>query len=378
MADDKTKQAPAEDQKTLAAVIDEGDKAPLDDAEAEALWNELARADAAKAENADAPAAEPEDKDSGADEAPPAEAGTDKAPTAASDKSAQAAGKDTGKPASTPAPDAWATAAPDLRAAHQATLSELENTKRANADLALNYRRVSGTVSGLQKKIDALQKASSTPPTKDAGAGKPEAGETPSDLSSIFDVDPIKEFEKEYPEIAKPLIGTLRQFSKALVQRAEKAEQQLAEISEDRREQSISVQEQIVAAEHPDWKAVCLSGEFGTWVAGQPQFVQDAILANGDAIVNGHDAARIISMFKGDRARSGGGPGEPPAGDGRAGMEKTSLPVPDKRKSQLESAAYPRGKGNAKVSSGLPPPDADGEEIWNYFAERDRREGAAS
>ena len=336
MADEPAPVQPSDDSTT-----------PLDEAaEEQAIWAELEAEEPAGSEDAEA-------GDAGDTETP--------------------GDTDTGEPASELAADIWTTATPEQRAAFEATRTERDDLQGRHDDLAVKYRRVGGTVSGLQKKTDRLQGELDAAKGGDAGDGSQDDG--PANLTAIFEAPEVVNFAETYPEVAGPFLGTMRRVAEALERRASQADLKIEDLSEDRRTNALATQAEILTAAHPDWYAVQASEEFIEWESKQPAYVCDAINESND----GESLAAILSSFKQSQQAGGNGSAEPSEGVVAPGTPEPSPPLTDKRQAQLASSAYPRGKGTAKVQSGVPAPHADPEVVWAYYEERERlqqQEGA--
>ena len=317
-----------------------------DDAEAAKIW-----ADMDKAEAAAAAEPEPKEPDPAAQADEPAEG------SQPADKPAdQPAGTADAAPAATP--DIWANATPEQRAAYDEATRKLNETND-------RYRRVSGTVSALQRKINAYEKGQPAPKgAQPKAAEKPGAQpkDEPKKPTSILDDPDLAKVEAEYPEV----IGPLKKGFKTLEERTESMQRKLDAMDEAEFDAHIEQQVDYVVSQHPDYKKLRSSPEFKKWREQAPQFVHDGIARNAQVIVDGHEVATIVEMFKRDT-----GWGRPatqqPAAAAAPGTQQPA--VSDKRKAQLESAAAPRGRGPAP-HTGQPETDED---WWNHFEEQDRR-----
>lgn len=321
------------------------------------IWAELEAQDEAAAAAASA-SAEPEPEPAPDADQTPAE---DDQPAEPSEPPAEPAG--TAEPAAPAAPDIWANATPEQRAAleelrkqHEATLEQLNKTN----DL---YRRVSGTVSALQKKLNRYE-GRQAPAA--AAAGKPgdkaqdDAAKKPS---SILDDPELAKVEAEYPEV----IGPLKKGFKTLEERTEAMAAKLEAMDAKEFEAHLVEQSQFVASQHPDYETLIRTPEFKRWRAEAPQFIQDAIIRNAKEIVDGHEVASVVEVFK---LQTGWGrqATQQPAAEAPGNPQPTAQPDP-KRKAQLESAAAPRGRGPSP-KNGQPESDED---WWNYWDEQERR-----
>jgi hypothetical protein len=316
-----------------------------DDEESQKIWDDLNKADAAEAANAEIEA----DPTPPADQ-PPADASAD-APADTSDP-APPADKAAGDAAT---PDTWANATPEQRAAYDAATRKLNETNEL-------YRRSAGTVSGLQRKINALEAQLGGKPQPKAG-DKP--GDTPKDEkkpTSILDDPRLKKVGDEYPEVIGPLMEIFAESEK----RTETLARKLDGMAAESRGRHIDDQVEFVLSQHPDYGNLRKSKEFKAWREQAPAFVHDAIGRNAQEVVDGQEVAAVIEMFK-LQTGYGRSPAKPPASTPAPGT--TQPAVSDKRKAQLESAAAPRGSAPAP-RTGQPETD---EEWWKHFEEQDRK-----
>lgn len=317
------------------------------------IWNELAAADAAKAgstteetpDKAAEPVAEPEKK---------ADAPADKSATTQS-----ADGKGTAQAAPGPA-DIWANATPEQRAAFEATRKDLDTTNAL-------YRRVSGTVSGLQRKIDALTRKDTPQGASTAADSAAKAKDAAEAASSLLDDPDLKKAAEDYPEV----FGPIKKVVTALEARAEKAERELTGVSTQHRMRSLHEQRAYVQQKHPDFNEIAGSAKFHAWYEKQPPYVKTAIDRNANEIIDGFEVADIVGRFKSET-----GAARPQPKPASPAPQKPTPAADPKRALQQDSAITPRTKGPAKVASG-PPEDGDEAALWNYYAEQDKRKERA-
>lgn len=351
--------------------------------EAAKIWNDMAAAEAGGSKDPAPPAdaAEPNPAEAATKEAEPAaQAEADKPAGAPADQQTTttaktadiAAATDTGTPASATDTDIWATAPEPLRAAFEATRTERDQAQT-------NYRRVSGTVSGLQRKIDKLnrdldeaKKGTSGKPASEAPSTASEDAATGDRPSGIADSEELKKAEEEFPEVVKPLKSALRALETELAS----ARKELGGVSAKHRDDNLAKQAQTVFSDHPDYGDIHGSDEFRAWYETAPPYVRAAVERNAQHVVDGAEVSHVVKLFKTETGW------KPPSKPGAAPSPKTgaepparpagSTPPPDdpKRKDQLESAAGTRSRTPAVATHS---DSDDPEAIWKRLAEQERR-----
>lgn len=336
-----------------------------EDVDEQKLWNEFEKAD----QGGTAPASETSDNARLPGDGPTTTETTAEPASVDETSAAEHETKDsadgTGTAEAAPQPvDIWANAPPDLRAAHEATRKELDTTQT-------KYRRVSGTVASYQRTADALRREVDT-----LKAGKP-AGASAAAKDSVeppkgFDDQAWKKFQDDYPEVAGPMIALREETARVSAENAA-LKSELGGISAVHRERYLDEQYRRVIETHPDYDRIAKSDTFQAWYEQAPPYLRVGVERNGVVVVDGDEVAHIVSVFKSETGAGGAAKPPPPRGGG-----SPQPPVSDKRTLQLEAASTPRGKGPAKVHSGLPEPD-DGEGMWNYLERQDaeaaRRQG---
>lgn len=307
--------------------------------EAEKAWAEFDKADSASA----AP-----DKPDTTAEPVKAEPAEDKAAQAATQTPDATKGT---APAAPEAVDPWANATPEQRIALDAIRADLEREKT-------DKRRIAGTVSGQQRKINTLEQQLKVIP-RGTAEGKP-ATEPKTDEQWVA-------FEKDYPELA-PVVGSLRKELSAAKTELAGMKSELGGISTDHRTRNLYEQGAYVQQQHPDYDQIAKSPEFEAWYAASPGYVRVGIERNAERIVDGNEVSDLVKKFKVETGWASPAPSAP------KDAGKPQPPASDKRSIQMESANTPRSKGPARVNSGLPDPD-DAEGSWKYYEELDRRKG---
>lgn len=260
-----------------------------------------------------------------------------------------------------PAEDVWKDAPEALRKAHEADVAKHE----------ANFKRISGTVSGYQRKADRLEaenrklREAAQPPAQPADDAAPADGD-------LLEDPEFKKAMDEYPEVMAPVakvVGSLTRQLKAANDRAERLEGSIGNLSTAEQERIFDEQETALAQVHPDWKDVTATPDFLDWVAAQPRYVRDALERNGENIIDATEAADLISRYKAERQPNP----SPPDG----GEEPNPSEQKNHRAQQLESAAAPRGRGSGKVTTGVPE-DATDQQVWDFYEEEDRRKQQAA
>lgn len=312
---------------------------------ADAIWNELAAAEKPPADAGGGATQAGADTSASSDKSAAATTGTE------TDPAATAAGKVKDGAASsakdTPASDdPWAAVPPDLKKKYD----DLEHEVRSNR----------GRLAASTRKINALL-AGATPAAAPAGAAAKEGA--PVESNALFEDSEWKAFETEYGDVAKPikkLIGSLAATNENL-------KRELATHTTQRRDDHFASQEDIALETHKDFNQAVASSEFKRWFDSAPSYVQDGVRRNGTNIVNGVEAAQLVTQFKNETGWGKAAAQPDPAAATAAAASATALS--DKRRQQLESAATPRTAGHAKVSTEIPE-DGDPQAIWNALAAR--------
>lgn len=272
-----------------------------------------------------------------------------------------------GKPPSAAQPqdtqnDIWASAPPELRAAHEAALKDFENRDR----------RLRGQVSALQRQINTLMSspAPQQAAPKDGAAEGGEQGEGQSG-DGFLASDEWRAFYEEYPDVAGPLAKVVGSLQSQLQHQSKV----LAAIGVDYEMQAMEEQRRLLAEVHPDYEQVVSDqAHFVQWLETQPRHIREAAIRNANGIVDANEAADVVGRYKAFRT---GQSGHQTQGGGNA--QQPANPTDNRRTSrrqlQLQSATAARSRGPA-AASGIPE-DGDPEVIWQQFDEMERRQGRA-
>jgi hypothetical protein len=262
--------------------------------------------------------------------------------------------------------DIWATATPEQKA-------ELQKLQAEAATARAEFKRMAGTVSGMSKKIDALDKQVKAAATPAQQEGAAEATE------DFFATKEWKAFAEEYPQLAEKQAAAW----KPLLGKFEKVEKNLKGITDERTDQQISDDYAAVLADHDDYPDIKGSQELINWIHANSDvdFIQDAIKRNEKVIVRPKEVSRLIKMFKEDtgwkpKAKTegqAGGQGQdkgqkPADGQQAEGTSQTQAReqtrAETRREAQLEASASPRTEGQGAVTDAAP---NDEKKAWDYF-----------
>ena len=224
-----------------------------------------------------------------------------------SDAGDEAAPKDAAKD-----DDIWADATPEQRAAHEAALQENKSHRgRASAE---DRRR---HADDLQAKKAIAERAAKEPAT-------PETAED------------YEQFKTEYPEVAGPVEA---RFARLEAENAE-LRSRVTNLDATQLSAAIDSEEALLEQRHPEWRTFTASKEFSDWLTEQPRYIQEGLARNGDAIVDGLEAASLLDMFTGptnDPASETPTEGNPaPKGTGKNGIDS-------RRQRRLQSAVTTQG-----------------------------------
>lgn len=269
--------------------------------------------------------------------------------------------------------DIWANATPDQRAAFEAAQEEVQRLQHAE-------RSNRGRLSALQRQIDELNRSrgSSKAASEDAAGDRTGSGKGSDDQGAdgtgFLESEDWKHFQEEYPEVAGPLTTAISSLQ-AEVTRQNK---ELSAIGNDRRQNALEEQADLLTEAHSDWRDVVADDGFEEWVALQPRHIREAAVRNAEEIVDAEEAADVVGRFKAFRDEQGAGDGsqqgqQPGAGDRQsAGSGNRQA----RRQRQLESASTTRSRGPG-VASGIPE-DGDPETIWRQFDQMESRQAGGA
>jgi hypothetical protein len=247
------------------------------DSSRSAEWDRLDAEDAGRQADA-APSGD--DAAAGADEA--TDTGQASSPPASPAAETPPAGSEA------PADDIWKDAPEPLRAAYRAAE---EARIKAEAQVSTQTGRLrsatqqltalDGEVKSLREKVKPADKEAETGP--------------------ILTEEAKTTLRDEYPDVAAPLLDLIGGLEKKLAtlesDNASRAEQdEVARQLETQR--FLAEEEQALAGAHPDWRQVTADEKFTTWAQSQPRYVKEALIRNGDGIVDAVEASEIVQRYK--------------------------------------------------------------------------------
>jgi hypothetical protein len=244
------------------------------------------------------------------------------------------------------APDIWANAPPDLKAAHDQQVKALETAQTEHA-----RRSIEGRIASYQRRLKERAEA----------AGKP-AAETPPEEEA----DPFAEVVAEYPEIGVPIQKDRARVAEKLskFEAIEKSRQEAADLQMDT---DLMANERLLEEKHPGWdKYLHDHGPaFGAWIVDQPLSLRQAFITNQEAIIDPYSAIDTISAFK-SFVEANTQPPQPGATPPAAPQQRLN----PRRAAQLAGSASPHTAGSRPTVSGIPQ-DGDEQAIWNAFRDID-------
>lgn len=228
--------------------------------------------------------------------------------------------------------DIWATASPEIRAAHEA---EMAAARKAANDAKAQAGRMRKQFEELQASAD---KGADTPSSKTVG-------------------DTLDESLAEFPEIAKPVKDALAPIAKQLETLTTAETNRLAERRQEVVEH-IRSQQELLDAAHPGWEEEYTSGPkarlFYDWIQDQPKRLRDiALVHNAQHIFDAQGAIEVFDKFKSALAAAE----NPTAGNGQ------TQELSAKRAAQLDGTTSPRSPSGAPLVSGIPR-EGDADAIW--------------
>lgn len=250
--------------------------------------------------------------------------------------------------------DVWATAPQPLREAFEAL-------KR---DSDLRVRSMAGRHSHLERELQALRQQQQSnqqqPGTQPQDGREPSAGQ--GTASTGLDHDTIKQLREDYPEVAGPLIDLI-------AAQQTKLDQLSAPVQQFQQQQATAyanAQEQLLTSQVPDWQHAVRDDRFLGWLDTQPTALREAFQRNVENIVDGADAALVVSKFKADVGF---------AAAPTPGRAATPPPQDARRNRQLAGGRDIGGNGPPASNTG--PSDQDFDGSLNYWLEKAEREASS-
>jgi hypothetical protein len=241
------------------------------------------------------------------------------------------------------APDIWANAPPDLKAAHDGQVKALESAQTEHARRSIEGRIASYT-RRLQER-NAAAKAAAPAPTEEAA-------------------DTFAELAAEFPEIATPIIKD-RQVINEKLSKFEAIEKSRQEAADQQMDAELMANERMLEEKHPGWdKYLHEHGPaFGAWIVDQPFAIRQAFVTNQEAIIDPYAAIETLNAFKTFVAQNT----QPPQQGANPPSAAQQNRLNPRRAAQLAGSASPHTAGSRPTVSGIPQ-DADEQTLWNAWA----------
>ena len=268
-----------------------------------------------------------------------------------------------------PAGDIWANAPSELRSAFDALQSRADRAEHENASNR-------GRISALQNRIDSLLGA----PEQQNRAGAASTSPAPGDSQdNAFEGEEWQQFRDDFGEIAGPIekmFAAQASEIEAVKTENQRLRQGMKVVGEDRFIARSEQLESSVRQAHPDFDDIANSETFATWATRQPAYVQQAIVRNGENIVDAAEASDLIARYKADTGigSPGANGGGSASGTGNGSDSNATAARARRRDIQLRSASgLPSGKGEPSRQEKEPESE---EEAWDYWERRDAQEAA--
>ena len=151
----------------------------------------------------------------------------------------------------------------------------------------------------------------------------------------------------------------------------------LETVGEDRVQARSDRLEAEVRETHPEYDEIIASEAFANWARAAPAYIRDAIVRNGDFIVDAVETSDIFKRFKADTdfkgANGGNGGGSASAAENNGGDSSATAADP-RRQIQLDSATGPSSRGGEAPTQDKEPETY--EEAWSYWDKKDAQEAA--
>lgn len=209
----------------------------------------------------------------------------------------------------------------------EAQLERLRHSEASQRGRLGAYQR---QINDLQRQMQERQQAAQQQQQQPAGGGDDQQRQ---DMAEAMGSDDWQTFAEDFPDMARALEARLqsdRQERAQLEQRLASYEPALQSIQQQAQEQHLQVQEDALAARHPDWREVVAAPEFAEWLNQQPESLQ-RLTSSDDAA----EAAALLDMYQ---AQHGGG-----STGSRTG-------TPDRRQQRLAAAQSVGRRGAPRQS----------------------------
>ena len=219
---------------------------------------------------------------------------------------------------------------------------ELTKLKEENQRLQHQFNSVNGRVSAYQRQAEQYKQQLEQ-------RQQPQVGDNPQ--GSGMSDEKWEQLKEDYPDIAEAmesqLNGIRSQYEGELTRIKGEVEPLKQYQQQAQQELHISSQMQALESQHPDWRDVVKTDEYGQWLQTQPPSVQQ-LMNSTDA----QDNIFLLNTFKATRA-----PQAP-----------VQNPVISKRERQLRQSQTVPSRSTKGGQNDIA--DDDYEAAFNYFAEK--------
>jgi len=221
--------------------------------------------------------------------------------------------------------------------------------------------RLRKTISGQGRKIQSLLSKRERAQEK-LDAGKQSSEEADAQASAL------EASKEEYGDIISPVADAVTALKGKVDTLSKDSQEEIDEIDQEIRD-IVLEQGQILMADHPDFNDVLKNNRstFDAWIEDQPKLIRDAHAVNGDHIVDGAAASRVMTEFKKALA----------AADGQGDTPETKKTDDAKRERQLAGAQSVTNKSPAATTN-LDPNSDDAQAHWDHFEREDAKKARQS
>jgi hypothetical protein len=171
-------------------------------------------------------------------------------------------------------------------------------------------------------------------------------GDNPQD-SGMSDKE-WEDLKNDYPDIAKGFEGQLNQVRSQSAKELDAIRKQIQPLEQKQQEQYLSSQLNHLENEHPDWRDVVQTAEFGSWLNNQPEEIQ--------AFMQSQDAQRNIYLLNSFKSAT-----QPKAAAATNGLQQ-------KRQKQLQQAQTVANRSTSNKREALSEDDYDAS--FEYYAKK--------
>ena len=315
-------------------VKDEEASTSEDETTTESMFDEFVAGDSAKVDSDDTTA----DEES-AGEVTEAVDETEEGEPSGDESHAALDGGDADEGGETAEADPLEGASPELKALFLANKAEIDNlTHRIKSD--------NGRVSGLQKKINTLEKTAIP------------AVATPKEFAESFtSADDWKEFQEDNPELSEKMSSFMTGFADNAQANMDKVTKITNALVDSTTQVDLKSDQDALTQAFPEWESWLNSTDFEPWLQKQPAMVQE-ILAEGSV----DDSIWLLGQYETNLKNTGKLKTAPPKKEVASKVAK----IKAKRSKQLEAGAQAPSQGG----SATPISDTDSTSMFDYYVSK--------